>query len=160
MNSNVMKTLTAIATLALLLAGCASMGGGSSSEELLASGQHSNIKDQQYTDIHNQVDLDALWQKAFANMSAPTKPVVDFSKQMVIAAFAGEQETSGWVVRVSDVDDSGPTLNVTVTVTVPGRDCLFTKNKVSQPYGITAIPASNKQVHFNIKQHNAAPCSS
>ncbi|MGH8402941.1 MAG: hypothetical protein ACRESO_06000 [Gammaproteobacteria bacterium] len=158
MNSNVMKTLIAIAALTLLLAGCASMGGGSSGIESLASGQHSNIKDQQYTDIHNQADFDALWQKAFANMpSAPTKPVLDFSKQMVIASFIGHEDHGGYLVRVMKVDDSGPTLNVTVMVTVPGANCRHTLSP-TDTYNLSAIPASTKQVNFDPQQQNAPAC--
>lgn len=153
-----MKTLTAIAALTLLLAGCASMGGSSSGIEILTSGQHSNIKDQQYTDIHNQADFDALWKKAFANMSsAPTKPVVDFSKQMVIASFIGHEDHGGYFVRVTKVDDSGATLNVTVMVTIPGANCHFTLAS-TETYNFSAIPASSKTVNIDPKQQNAPSC--
>ncbi|MGH8307791.1 MAG: protease complex subunit PrcB family protein [Gammaproteobacteria bacterium] len=158
MNSNFMKTLTAIATLTLLLAGCASMGGGSSGLDILVSGQHSNIKDQQYMDIHNQADFDAMWQKAFANRSdAPDKPVVDFSKNMVLTAFIGDQPTGGYKIRFSNVDASGATVDVTVVATQPGQNCRHTQRS-TEPFLIATIPASTKTVNINPQSEQAPGC--
>jgi len=122
-----LKILPGAAVLAMLLAGCASMGGGGAAGvEVLASGNYSNMKDQQYKDIHNQADFDALWQRAFGGLSgAPSKPTVDFTKNMVLAAFLGQQKHGGYVVRIAKLDDSGPTVNVTVEVTIPGTNCRY-----------------------------------
>lgn len=157
MNIKAIKTSIAAAALGLVLMGCASMG-GSGGTDVLASGNHSNIKHQQYTALHNQAAFDALWQKAFANLpAAPNKPVIDFSKQMVIASFIGQQSHGGYLVRIGHVDDSGPKLNVTVMVTIPGTNCRYPESP-SDAYQFNALPATTKPVRFHIRQQNAPGC--
>ena len=65
MNSNYMQKLIISATAALLIAGCASIGGGDSGADILATGSHSNMKDQTYSDVHNQADFDAHVEQGF-----------------------------------------------------------------------------------------------
>lgn len=159
MNSKLAKTLIGAATLGLLLAGCASMGGGGGNGIVsLSSGNYSNLKDQQYKDIHSQADLDALWQQAFGGLSGtPDKPTVDFSKNMVLAAFLGEQKHGGYIVRFTDLDASGPTVNVTVEVTIPGTNCRYPE-RPAQPFMFATAPATTKQVNFTVTQRNAPAC--
>ena len=158
MKSQFLKTLTGAAVSAMLLAGCASMGGGGGNGVVpLSMGNYSNIKDEQYKDVHNQADLDALWQQAFANLSgAPQKPAVDFSKNMVIAMFLGHQEHGGYLIRFTDFSITGDTANVTVEVTIPGANCRY-PNRTSEPFAFALAPAA-KQVNFNVTQRNAPEC--
>lgn len=143
---------------ALVLSGCASLGGNAKGVESLASGNHSNMNDQQYLDVHNQADFTALWTKTFANQSAaPAMPQVDFTKDMVLAAFLGQQKHGGYIVRIPKIDTSGATANVTVEVTVPGTNCRFLQSQ-TEPYLFVAAPATTKQVNFNVTQSNAPPC--
>ena len=158
MNSNYMKNLIISVATALLIAGCASMGGSDSGVNILTSGNHSNIKDPQYSDIHNQADFDALWQKAFAKQSgAPDKPVVDFSKDMVLAIFIGDQSTGGYIIRIKNVDTSGATIDVTVLVTSPGQNCRHPRS-ASDAFMIATMPASTKTVNFDPKYEQAPAC--
>ncbi|HKT31351.1 MAG TPA: hypothetical protein VJS89_02515 [Gammaproteobacteria bacterium] len=153
-----MKPLAAAAVCALLLAGCAGMGGGGGNGvEPLSMGNYSNIKDEQYKDVHTQADLDALWTQAFANMSgAPDKPMVDFSKNMVLAMFLGDQKHGGYLVRFTDFSVTGDTASVTVEVIIPGTNCRY-PNRPSNPFAFALAPAA-KQVTFNVVQRNAPPC--
>ena len=158
MKSNSMKTLATVTMLTLLLAGCASTSSDNSGIVVLASGSHSNMKDQQYMDIHNQADFDAMWQKAFVNQSgAPAKPVVDFSKDMVLAVFIGDQPTGGYTIRLNNTDASGDNVDVTVLVTQPGQNCRHPESS-SDAFLIAAIPASTKSVNFNPQAARAPAC--
>ena len=158
MNSKLAKTLIGAVTLALLLAGCASMGGGGSNGIVpLNMGNYSNIKDEQYKDVHNQADLDTLWQQAFSGMSgAPDKPTVDFSKNMVLAMFLGDQKHGGYLVRFTDFSVTGDSANVTVEVIIPGANCRYS-NRASDPFAFALAPAA-KQVNFNVTQRRAPDC--
>ncbi|MDE2090905.1 MAG: protease complex subunit PrcB family protein [Gammaproteobacteria bacterium] len=161
MNSKLMKSLILSVATALLMAGCATMGGGATGVDVLASGNHSNMKDQQYSDIHNQADLDALWKKAFAGQSsAPDEPKVDFNKNMVLAAFIGEQNTGGYNILFSSIDASGASVNVTVLITQPGQNCLRSQaaQRQSEAYLIATAPASAKPVNFNPSPQRAPGC--
>lgn len=153
-----MKTLTIAAVTGLLLAGCASLSGGPAGVTVLASGNHSNIKDQMYKDIHTQADFDKLWQKAFGGMGmAPDKPNVDFSKDMVIASFIGEQKHGGFIIRITKVDQTPSGIDVTVMTTIPGANCRYPRS-TSEQFQIATIPASTKPVSFNAEQQNAPAC--
>jgi len=157
-NRNYMLKLIISASAALLIAGCASMGGGNSGAEILASGNHSNIKNQTYQDIHNQADFDAMWKKAFTNQSgAPDKPTVDFSKDMVLAVFIGDQPTGGFRIRFSKIDSSGATIEAAVVVTQPGQNCRHPQSS-SDAFLIATIPASTKSVNFNPQSERAPSC--
>ncbi len=157
MSSNYMKTLMISCMAALLMAGCASMGGGNSGAQVLVNGNHSKIKDQVYKDIHNQADFDALWKQAFEGMSgAPDKPVVDFSKQMVLVAFIGDQPTGGYRIRFTKIDSTGPTINVSILVSQPGQNCRVPQ-RASDAFLIVAIPASSKPVNINTPDTERMP---
>ncbi|MDE2234439.1 MAG: protease complex subunit PrcB family protein [Gammaproteobacteria bacterium] len=157
MNRNYLHTLMLACAATLLVAGCASMGGGNSGATVVASGDHSLIKDQEYKDIHTQADFDALWDKAFKGMSgAPDKPQVDFSKQMVLAAFIGDQNTGGYTIRFTKIDSTGPTIDVSILVTQPGQNCRVPQ-RLSDTYLIVAIPASSKPVNINNPQSERMP---
>jgi PrcB C-terminal len=160
-NSKHMKILFISMMAGFLIAGCASMGGATSGVDELSSGNHSNIKDPMSLDIHNQADFDALWQKAFANLSgAPDKPMVDFSKSMVVAVFAGGEPTGGYAIRVSNVDNTGDSMNVTAVITQPGQDCLRSdfSRRASEPYLFAMLPASTKPVNITTQLRNAPSC--
>lgn len=158
MNITSMKTLTIAAVAGLVLAGCASMGGGPGGVTVLTSGNHSNIKDQTYKDIHSQADFDKFWNEAFGGMGmAPDKPSVDFSKDMVIASFIGEQSHGGYVIRITKVENTGSQINVTVMVTIPGANCHYPRNSTEQ-FQIATMPASTEPVNFNLQQQNAPAC--
>jgi hypothetical protein len=156
-NSKFLKILPGTAVLAMLLAGCASMGGGGNGVVPLSMGNYSNITQEQYNDVHNQADFDKLWQQAFGNLSgAPDKPAVDFSKDMVIAMFLGDQKHGGYIIRFTDFKVTGDTANVTVEVTIPGTNCRYPE-RASDPYAIALAPAA-KQVNFTVTQRNAPAC--
>lgn len=159
MNIARIKTLTIAAVTGLMLAGCASLGGGGpAGVTVLTSGNHSNIKDQTYKDIHTQADFDKFWDQAFGGMGmAPDKPTVDFSKDMVIASFIGEQTHGGFVIRITKVENTGSEIDVTVTVTIPGANCRYPRNSTEQ-FQFATLPASTEPVNFNLAQQNAPAC--
>ncbi len=157
MNSNIIKTLTAAAALVLTLTGCASMG-GVAGVDVLATGNHSSMKNQQYVDVHNQADFAALWAKTFKGFSAPSMPQVNFSKDMVLGAFIGEQKHTGYLIRIKKINATGATTNVTVEVTIPGTNCQHIIRGRTQPYLFVTAPAESKPVNFNVTQRNAPPC--
>jgi hypothetical protein len=139
------------AALAAFLAAGSSLAGDI---EILLSGTHATLTDQEYKDIHSADDLKAFWNEAFGKMtSQPKIPDMDFTKQMVLAVFIGSQQHEGNKVRVSKFDDSGDTFNVTVEVEIPCHLHPSGPHGV-QPYVIVAVPATTKAVNFDTKQRN------
>ena len=150
MNRMIMK-ISAMAAL-LVLAGCASMGGGNSGIDVLASGFHSGVQDEQYHDIHNAADFKTWWDKAYSvYSSAPPLPNVDFTKQMVIAAFMGKQSHGGYIFRVVKATETDQGIDAVISIQIPGQGC-NAPQAVVQPFQFVAIPASTKSVNWDVKQ--------
>ena len=99
-----------------------------------------------------------MWNKAFAGQSgAPDKPVVDFSKDMVLAIFIGEQPTGGFRIRINKIDTSGADIEVTLVGIQPGQNCRHPQTS-SEPFLIATFPASTKTVNFTPQSERAAQC--
>ena len=160
-----MKNVFALsAALILGLAGCASGGGGggdsgggaSGDIQVLATGSHSSITDLDFKDIHNAADLDAYLAKAFAKQSAPPKLEVDWTKQMVLAAFIGEKKNTGIRIRFLSVDESGDTVQVHTKVIIPCYE--HSRPEANEPFTIVAVPATTKPVNFNEPEQENQKC--
>jgi hypothetical protein len=150
-NRNI-KAIIGGAILALSLAGCASMG-GDSNMDLLASGSHSGVKDQEYHDLHNVKDFQTWWNKAYSTYSeVPPLPKVDFTKNMVIAAFMGEKSHGGYSMRVEDIQQTPDAYNVNISISIPGQGCRTTQDTV-QPFQFIVVPNNNGTfINWNVKQ--------
>lgn len=103
----------------------------------LASGTRSTVTDRVNYVITSSTQLSQLWKL----VDAPgTPPKVDFSKNAVIAVFAGRQPTAGYVITVSKITDSSARL-VSVTIQKPDSTCK-PKATATMPYELVTIPAT------------------
>lgn len=141
------KLFIAVAALAVVLAGCASMGGGASASgfTVLQSGAHSAQKDEALKDFHNQADLDAFMATAFDKGGAPSMKV-DWNTQMVVAFFVGAKQNTGIRAAFTKVDETGAQVQVSSKVVIPCEK--QSRPEPSSPYVIVAAPASTKPVNF------------
>lgn len=139
------KLFIAVAALAVVLAGCASMGGGASGFDVLQSGSHSAQKDEALKDLHNQADLDAFMATAFDKGDAPSLKV-DWNTQMVLAFFVGAKQNTGIRAAFVKVDETGAQVQVSTKVVIPCEK--QSRPEPSSPYVIVAAPASTKTVNF------------
>jgi len=150
--------LIGIAVMAAALVGGSAVGDDVEGMTVLQQGNHSDIKDQLFKDIHNQADLAALWAQMYAKMtSPPSLPTIDWTKQMVIAYFMGDQKHGGYRVRITKAAEDLGSFKVEVTVTIPGQACHVPTDN-TQPYVVVTVPASAAPVEPDIKQRNAPPC--
>ncbi|HEU5397977.1 MAG TPA: hypothetical protein VFV77_01745 [Gammaproteobacteria bacterium] len=140
------KLFIAIAALAVVLAGCASMGGGASGVDVLQTGNHSAQKDEALKDFHNQADLDAFMATAFDKGDAPSLKV-DWNTQMVLVFFIGAKQNTGIRAAFTKVDETGAQVQVSSKVVIPCEK--QSRPEPSSPYVIGAAPASTKPVNFN-----------
>ena len=159
----VMKdVLAGIAIMAAAVAGCASDGAASGHTHgmlVLLQGSHSGVVEQAHHDIHDQAGLQALWARVYAkDSSAPALPQIDWSKQMVLAYFMGEQNHGGYRVSISKAEEGRGVYSVQATLSVPGHACHVTKD-ITQPYVIVVVPASTAPVSWEESvQENLPPC--
>lgn len=146
------KSIIGAAALALLLAGCASLGGPSNVREL-ASGVHSGVMQQEIHDLHNVKDFQAWWNKAYSSYATvPALPAVDFTKDMVVAAFLGEKSHGGFTMRIVKADQTADAYNVDIDVSIPGSTCHAVQMK-TEPFLFVAVPDNKgKFINWNVKQ--------
>ena len=144
-------TLAALATI--LVTGTAFGGSG---VDTLVKGSHSAVKQITMKDFHSQADLDAFMATAFDKGHAPDLGTVDWTKNMVLAVFAGYQQHSGYQLRITKVDDSGDVIQVSWKVIVPCQEKSGADE--SQPFLFVTYPASTKTVDFNAPDQENQHC--
>jgi hypothetical protein len=85
-----------------------------------------------------------LVQDAFPNGNAPA---VDFSREMVLAAFLGSQSNGGYGISVSAVQDEPDGLRVRLSVKRP-RPGAIVSTASTAPFVLVAVPRTDKPVRF------------
>ena len=118
---------------------------------VLAQGTQSGIERQRFETLRDAAALRKLWQAHNAGVS-PTPPVpeVDFSKEMVIAAFAGTRKSGGYVLSVSRITVYPDRIEIDLSLTQPGSDCMVTE-ALTQPFVFAKTAQSgDKPVNFNL----------
>ncbi len=96
--------------------------------------------------IKNRQEWSGLWFKMGYTRFAP---IVDFTKDMVIAVFQGEKSSGGYDVEINKIIENENTIEVSVIETSPARGCNVTMAFTS-PYHIVKIQKSNRDVVFDV----------
>lgn len=79
--------------------------------------------------------------------SDESMPAVDFSQEMVIAAFMGEQPTGGFALSIADVSENNGKLAVKVAKSAPSPDQLVIQ-MLTAPAHLIAVPRRDMPVEF------------
>ena len=74
-------------------------------------------------------------------------PVVDFTKEMVLAVYRGKQSSGGYGITIVNVLEEATQLSVLVQETDPGIGDIVT-DALTQPYHCVKVPKSEKEVKF------------
>jgi len=114
--------------------------------EEITRGEKSQVTKSVNYIITSEVELNKLWTMLDAEGVPPS---IDFKENSVVAVFAGQQETEGYTVSVTKIEDSSQRM-VTITLNKPGASCLPTKSD-TQSYQIikvlkTALPMAHEDV--------------
>jgi hypothetical protein len=104
----------------------------------LASGPVSNAKNQKNYAVLAKEDFADVWA---ATGKTPPAPAVDFSKQNVIAVFAGTKPTGGYAIKIEKVTDTADARVISIVMTEPSKNCV-TSDVVTSPFEVVAVPAS------------------
>jgi len=90
--------------------------------------------------VKSQEDWHRVWARhAWVRTPTPGPPQIDFSKEMVIAVFAGERTTGGFTVEITAIEDSPGAVRVTYRETGPPADSFLTQT-ITQPYHLVTTP--------------------
>jgi hypothetical protein len=104
----------------------------------IAHGSKSTVAKRVNYLIASAEDMKKLWNMVDAKGAVPT---VDFTKDDIIAVFAGEEPTTGYTIEVSTIEDSTERM-VKVTLGAPGGNCV-TGQSITHPYQIIRVPITN-----------------
>jgi hypothetical protein len=101
----------------------------------LYSGEQSSITTRTNYVITTADELRALWKLIETNGAAV--PTIDFTKDVIIAVFAGEKPTTGYSVAVTKITDTQER-TVTIELKAPGPTCLAGE-AVTTPFEILQV---------------------
>lgn len=96
--------------------------------------------------IRSEAEWQPFWTRLWGGHHRPL-PVVDFDREMVVAATMGARSTGGFWIQVDSVVVSSAALDVFVTEHSPGRSCATTQAMV-YPADAVVVPASSHPVRF------------
>ena len=84
---------------------------------------------------------DSTFAQFWQALGAGQRPVVDFSRDVVIAVAAGQRQTGGYAIAVDRVARAGKSMTVEVVETVPGPGC-WTTQQITQPVDVVVVAAA------------------
>ena len=105
--------------------------------------------------IYTSAELADFWKKAHGDTSK--LPLIDFSKNYVIAVFAGTEPSSGYAIKVTGVTDSDDTRSVAVAIDGPGSDCAVIEETTS-PFEFVSVPVSSAENLSHTDEHLTETC--
>ncbi len=115
----------------------------------LDTGQNSQIDSPAREVVRSQTELETLWAQAFGQNAE--LPAVNLDEEMLLAVFAGQQNTGGYSIAVDKIIEKEGALNVVVTQTSPGENCMVTQ-ALTSPYEVVKLEHTEKDVEFNVQQ--------
>lgn len=94
---------------------------------------------------------DAAYQNELPVYSGDNPQTIDFEENRVILLDMGQRNTGGYGIGIESVSDAEDHVLVTVTLSVPGRDCIVTQ-ALTNPYQLVKIN-TDKEVLIQEKLH-------
>ncbi len=134
--------------------GCSTMGSDEKKlpMEIVMDGTFSAIDDKREILINSNEQYQSLMNEVYKNLDQmPRIPVVDFTKNSVIAVFIGPRNNGGFMVAIDSINDGSNSISVNVTETTPGKNCVVTE-AATKPFTIVKIPKTDKKPVFKYKQ--------
>jgi len=82
------------------------------------------------------------WAQFWSELGVGDRPAVDFTRDVVIAAAAGQRPTGGHEIAIDRVTKADGRLTVEVVETTPGPNCMTTAS-LTQPVDVVVVPAAD-----------------
>ncbi len=116
---------------------------------VLSQGQTSGLTQRKYLTLRTTTEYLEFW-NVHANFNTTPPPKVDFTNEMVIATFMGEQRTGGYAITIEKIIEQEKTIQVYVALTrpKPGSNRIM---MITQPHMIVALPLSKKPVTLQFR---------
>lgn len=131
--------------------------------QTVEKGQNSAIEDALAKVYRTKQDFEAFWGRHGSNNDpSPDIPDVDFATRMVIAVYWGTQNSGGYSIEITSVDEGeegGDTIVVNYVKSSPAPGGMVTM-ALTQPYHVISLDASDKEVVFEGSEKPPDPPSS
>mmetsp|Transcript_13313 Transcript_13313/g.23842 ORF Transcript_13313/g.23842 Transcript_13313/m.23842 type:complete len:254 (-) Transcript_13313:18-779(-) len=116
--------------------------------QTIEEGHHSGIS-RPLTDVYRTPqEFEIFWKKHQSDRFPPAPaPDINFASQMAVAVFMGTQNTGGYRVEITSVDNVDGELVVNFMTSSPPRGAVTTQ-ALTQPYHIISLDASDENVDF------------
>ncbi|UZR30236.1 protease complex subunit PrcB family protein [Methylococcus mesophilus] len=115
---------------------------------VLVQGTQSGIEDERTAVILDEAAFRSLWASHGAgSIPAPSLPQLDFSGEMVIAAFAGAKNSGGYRLGIAGIEEKDRRIQVSLVLSRPGAGCM-TAQVLTQPHVWAKIRRSSLPVEF------------
>ncbi|MBI3911589.1 MAG: protease complex subunit PrcB family protein [Armatimonadetes bacterium] len=117
----------------------------------LGRGDQSAIRDRLLTVIRTPAAWQGFWRRHTAGVEPPpARPRVNLDREMVIVALMGEQQTSGYAIRIQNVVYGENEVVVHVRERQPeGDGALLVRTR---PFHCVAVPRSDLNVRFEVER--------
>lgn len=96
--------------------------------------------------VRTQAEWTALWK---ANLGGAAPPKVDFSREMVLAAFMGTRPTGGYAIKITSAREEKGKLVVTVTEQQPPPGSMAIQ-VLTSPFHIVAVKRSSLPIAWKV----------
>ncbi len=140
--------------LSLIFIACSNQGSDETklSMEIVMDGTYSGVEDKRELLINTNDEYQKLMNEVYKNLDQmPRIPVVDFTKNSLVAVFIGNRSSGGFMVIIDSITEGSKSISVNVTESTPGKNCVVTE-AITRPYTIVKIPKTEKKPIFKTKQ--------
>ncbi|MCK4648869.1 protease complex subunit PrcB family protein [bacterium] len=111
-------------------------------------GYYSGYKDAERLVVRRKRTWKKVWNiHTRQRTPSPSLPVINFKKEMIIAVFRNERQTSGYQVEITDIEKKGSEIVVTIKETSPQPGDIVMPI-LTQPYHIVKIKRSIRLIRF------------
>jgi hypothetical protein len=124
----------------------------------LLSGQGCGIPDESQVICLTQAEFDKTWQAAFNDYPGQyEKPVIDFSKNLVVHCFLGNVRSGGYSVAIKNIKVNAGIIKIVIEKTEPGPGCM-NASVIETPFTIVSVEKmGNLKIEF-IKEVKINKC--
>lgn len=117
--------------------------------ETIDKSSYGGVREKKEIVIKNFEDWETIWKEVKSiQISVPETPVVDFSKEMVVALFMGERTTGGYSTEITRITEDGI---VYYKEKEPGKGMMVTQ-ALTQPYHIVKMENMDKEIEFVLEE--------
>lgn len=120
----------------------------------IARGTNSGYQGASQMVIDNSEQWINFWQQHTSNAEPPPPvPQVDFSRDSIVAVFAGEKPTGGYSIEILSAETSGSQIQERSVIAITVQHCQpepgdFVTEALTYPYHIIRIPKIDGRVVF------------